>query len=73
MDFATIEKKPNLTREVPIGKGDKLNKNQCPRNELDKESVKGKPYASVVGSLMYVQACTRPDIAFAISVWEISS
>ena len=26
------------------------------------------PYASVVGSLMYTQVCTWPDIAFAASV-----
>lgn len=27
-----------------------------------------KPYASLVGSLMYAQVCTRPDLALAISV-----
>lgn len=27
-----------------------------------------KPYASLVGSIMYAQVCTRPDLAFAISV-----
>ena len=26
------------------------------------------PYASVVGSLMYVMVCTRPDIAHAVGV-----
>ncbi|XP_062075278.1 secreted RxLR effector protein 161-like [Humulus lupulus] len=26
------------------------------------------PYASVVGSLMYAQVCTRPDIAFVVNV-----
>ncbi|XP_072076469.1 secreted RxLR effector protein 161-like [Arachis hypogaea] len=26
------------------------------------------PYASAVGSLMYAQVCTRPDIAFAVSI-----
>ncbi|GFY88361.1 hypothetical protein Acr_06g0003010 [Actinidia rufa] len=26
------------------------------------------PYASVVGSLMYAQVCTRPDIAFIVGV-----
>jgi len=28
-------------------------------------------YASAVGSLMYAQVCTRPDIAFAICFREI--
>ena len=26
------------------------------------------PYSSVVGSLMYVQVCTRPNIVFVVSV-----
>ena len=26
------------------------------------------PYASVVGSLMYAQTCTRPDISFAVGM-----
>ena len=26
------------------------------------------PYASAVGSLMYTRVCTRPDIAFVVSV-----
>ncbi|XP_050919098.1 secreted RxLR effector protein 161-like [Lathyrus oleraceus] len=30
--------------------------------------MKNIPYASVVGSLMYAQVCTRPDIAFAIGI-----
>ncbi|KAM0968159.1 hypothetical protein TB1_015836 [Malus domestica] len=54
--------------EVPMGKGDRLNKSQCPKNELEKHGMSTKPYASLVGSLMYAQVCTRPDLAFAISV-----
>ena len=30
--------------------------------------MKSIPYASVVGSLMYAQTCTRPDISFAVGV-----
>lgn len=54
--------------EVPIGKGDKLHLGQCPRNELEKKGMQDKPYASLVDSLMYAQTCTRPDLAFAVSV-----
>ena len=30
--------------------------------------MKNIPYAFVVGSLMYAQVCTRPDIAFAVGM-----
>ncbi|CAL2253599.1 unnamed protein product [Prunus armeniaca] len=30
--------------------------------------MKNKPYASLVGSLMYAQVCTRLDLSFALSV-----
>ena len=30
--------------------------------------MKNIPYASVVGSLMYAQVCTRPDIAFVVGM-----
>ena len=53
---------------APIMKGDKLSLNQCPKNDLEKESMKNIPYASAIGSLMYAQVCTRPDIAYAVGV-----
>ena len=53
---------------APIVKGDKLSLNQCLKNDLEKESKKSIPYALVVGSLMYAQVCTRPDIAFVIRI-----
>ena len=31
-------------------------------------AMKNVHYSSVVGSLMYVQVCTQPDIDFAVSV-----
>ena len=53
---------------APIMKGDKLSLNQCSKNDLEKESMKNIPYASAVGSLMYAQVCTTPDIAYAVGV-----
>ncbi|RVW32749.1 Retrovirus-related Pol polyprotein from transposon TNT 1-94 [Vitis vinifera] len=35
-------------------------------NDLEREQMKNIPYASAVGSLMYAQVCTRPDIAFVV-------
>uniref|UniRef100_A0A2N9F8E4 CCHC-type domain-containing protein n=1 Tax=Fagus sylvatica TaxID=28930 RepID=A0A2N9F8E4_FAGSY len=49
-----------------IVKGDRFNLNQCPKNDLEREQMKNIPYASAVGSLMYAQVYTRPDIAFAM-------
>ena len=56
---------PSVT---PIMKGDKLSLNQCPKNDLEKESMKNILYASAVGSLMYAKVCTRLDIAYAVGV-----
>ncbi|KAL1300528.1 hypothetical protein AAHE18_18G189400 [Arachis hypogaea] len=53
---------------APIVKGDKFCLDQCPKNELEKKQMQNIPYASAVGSLIYAQVCTRPDIAFAVSM-----
>jgi len=52
---------------TPVQKGDKLSKSQCPQNDNDRVEMKKISYASVVGSLMYAQVCTHPDIAFAVN------
>ncbi|CAL8993085.1 unnamed protein product [Prunus brigantina] len=54
--------------DVPFLKGDKLSSEQSPKTEQEKLEMQDKPYASLVGSLMYAQVCTRPDLAFSISV-----
>uniref|UniRef100_A0A6N2L229 Retrovirus-related Pol polyprotein from transposon TNT 1-94 n=1 Tax=Salix viminalis TaxID=40686 RepID=A0A6N2L229_SALVM len=52
--------------KAPIQKGDQFSKMQCPKNELERKEMERIPYASVVGSLNYVQTCTRPDISFVV-------
>ena len=54
--------------DIPIGKGDKLSLSQCPITDHEVQSMKEKPYASLVGSVMYAQVCTGPDLAFVLSV-----
>jgi hypothetical protein len=49
---------------APVVKGDVFGSFQCPKTEDEKAQMRMIPYASVVGSLMYAQVCTRPDIAY---------
>lgn len=53
---------------LPILKGRKLSKTQCPVTDEEIEKMKDIPYASAVGSIMYAMLCTRPDVALAISM-----
>ncbi|GKD33720.1 retrotransposon protein, putative, ty1-copia subclass [Tanacetum coccineum] len=42
-----------------------LRKSQGPSTPAEVKRMKGVPYASTVGSIMYDVRCTRPDIAFS--------
>jgi hypothetical protein len=48
----------------PIVKGDKFREYQCLKNQYEKNKTKSIPYALAIGSIMYDQVCTRPDLAF---------
>jgi len=53
---------------ILIQKGDKYSLMQCPKNDLERKQMENIHYASVVGSLMYAQTCTRSDISFAVGM-----
>ena len=53
---------------IPMPHHYKLSTSQSPRTEEDKKYMAKIPYASAVGSLMFSMICTRPDLAYAISL-----
>lgn len=60
--------KDSKPRDTFVTKGDKFCLKPCPTTDLEKEEMHKVPYASVMGSLMYAQVCTRPDLAFIVGV-----
>ncbi|KAJ9547497.1 hypothetical protein OSB04_020040 [Centaurea solstitialis] len=53
---------------IPMQHGIVLSKAQCPVSSEDQDKMKSVPYASAIGSIMYAMLCTRPDVAYSISV-----
>ncbi|KAL0416378.1 UNVERIFIED_CONTAM: Secreted RxLR effector protein [Sesamum latifolium] len=53
---------------LPVRHGVKLSKKQSPKTDEELRKMFDIPYASAVGSIQYVVQCTRPDVAFALSV-----
>ena len=45
----------------------KLTKADCPQTAEETEAMKSVPYMSMVGSLLYLSLCMRPDIAFSVN------
>jgi hypothetical protein len=52
------------TMPILFTKGDKLGTFQSLMNQLEIDQMKLIPYASAVRSIMYIQVCTHPALAF---------
>lgn len=55
-------------KNLPMSVGTCLSKKMCPKTNLEKERMTHTPYASAIGSIMYAMLCTRPDVAYALTV-----
>ena len=58
----------STTKSVPIGQHFKLSTDQVPKDDEEREEMKGIPYSNIIGSVMYSMICTRPDLAHAVSI-----
>ncbi|GBN59582.1 Retrovirus-related Pol polyprotein from transposon TNT 1-94 [Araneus ventricosus] len=55
------------TVKTPLDPSVKLTKEMCPKTEAEKAEMSLYPYRSLIGSLMYLAICTRPDICHTVS------
>jgi hypothetical protein len=57
-----------VPRNVPLPVGIVLDNNMSPKTNSEKQEMKDKPYRSVLGSIMWGQLATRPDLSFSVSL-----
>ena len=57
-----------IPRNTPLPVGILLDNDMSPKTESEKREMKDKPYRSVLGSVMWGQLATRPDLSFSVSL-----
>ena len=55
-------------RNVPLPVGIILDSNMSPKTDSEKRQMDDKPYRAILGSVMWGQLATRPDLSFAVSL-----
>jgi len=55
-------------RNVPLPVGIILNNEMSPKTDSEKQQMVNKPYRPILGSVMWGQLATRPDLSFAVSL-----
>ena len=56
------------TVSIPLGQHFRLSITQAPETHEEKKFMEMIPYASMMGSVMYTMVCSRPNIAYAVSM-----
>ena len=60
--------KESQPRKVCIQVGHGLSKAMCPQEEKERKEMESIPYQSLIGGLIFLANCTRPDIAYAVNL-----
>jgi hypothetical protein len=55
-------------RNIPLPVGLVLDNDMSPKTDSEKRDMVDKPYRSVLGSVMWGQLATRPDLSFSVSL-----
>ena len=59
----------NVTpRNTPLPVGISLDNTMCPQTDSEKRDMATKPYRPILGSVMWGQLATRPDLSFSVSL-----
>jgi hypothetical protein len=59
----------NVTpRTVPLPVGLVLDSDMSPQNESERREMDDKPYRSILGTIMWGQLATRPDLSFTVAL-----
>ncbi len=57
-----------LLRNTPLPVGFLLDQHMSPKTDSERNEMANKPYRPVLGSVMWGQLATRPDLSFAVSL-----
>jgi hypothetical protein len=57
-----------IPRNTPLPVGLLLDNEMSPKTDSEKKEMKDKPYRSLLGSVMWGQLATRPDLSFSVSL-----
>jgi Reverse transcriptase (RNA-dependent DNA polymerase)/GAG-pre-integrase domain/Integrase core domain len=55
-------------RNTPLPAGIILDSNMTPKTDSERRQMNDKPYRAILGSVMWGQLATRPDLSFAVSL-----
>jgi hypothetical protein len=55
-------------QNIPLSVGITLDGSMSPKADSEKEEMEDKPYRSILGSVMWKQLATCPDLSFSVSL-----